>query len=138
MPKTKFTVTGTDGFEPPTKCCKLVVYGDDVSDGYHSMDELYDHRLALTVALFHAWYTEYLDYPAADHDCAHRVMKSKLHFDGTMFEGYFIVMALTVKGQISYHYKIEHWDKFNIPEVERTPEWDGHDGPETVKRLLKV
>lgn len=136
MPKKKFTITGVDGHEPITKCCKMVVFGDDVSDGYHTIGELYDHRLALTVALFHAWDA---------HPNPVRVVKSKLHFDGTMFEGYFIVMAFIEQPiipktmQISYHYKLEHWDKFKIDEVERIPvPWDGHDGPETVKRLLRM
>jgi hypothetical protein len=34
--------------------------GDDdtieVRDEYHSMHDLYEHRMALTIALFHAWY----------------------------------------------------------------------------------
>ena len=127
----KYTLTGVDGFEPPTKCCKLVVHAEDVSDEYHSMHELYDHRMALNIALFHAW----RDNPMS---ITPRVMKSKLHFDGTMFEGYFIVMAIDDDGrQISYHYKLEHWDKFKIPELERTPEWDGHNSEEVLKRLLE-
>jgi len=102
----------------------------DVGDEYHTMHELYEHRMALNIALFHALYRD--DYGVAT------VMKSKLHHDGTMFDGYFIVMTLTPLGQISYHYKLKHWDKFNIPEVERTPEWDGHSSLQVMERLMKL
>lgn len=102
-----------------------------VSDGYHTMDDLYDHRLALTVALFNTWYK----YGVGDEV---QVMKSKLHDDGTMFNNYFIVVAATPRGNISYHYKLEHWDKFKIPEVERAPEWDGHDSKAVCARLMSL
>jgi len=41
------------------------------------------------------------------------------------------------EGQVSYHYKLEHWDEFEgVPELEYAPKWDGHDGADTVTRLL--
>ena len=108
------------------------IQADDVSDEYHTMHELYQHRMALNIALF-----SNLHEPRQD---SHRikVVKSKLHSDGTMFDGYFIVMAITEFGQISYHYLLKHWDKFNIPEVEHTPEWDGHTSLEVMERLMKI
>lgn len=108
--------------------------GDDleVSDGYHTMHELYQHRMALTVALFHSWYIEY------GHEPEWQIFKSKFHSDGTMFEGYFIVMAIVPSGQISYHYDLKHWDLFKIPEVERAPEYDGHTSDDVIERLLKL
>lgn len=45
--KTKFTITGTDGYESPTKCCKMIVYGDDVSDGTYSMKQLIEENQKL-------------------------------------------------------------------------------------------
>jgi len=107
---------------------KIHFSGEELSygDAYHSMHELYQHRMALNIALFHEWKREYI------------VMKSKLHHDGTMFDGYFIVMAITHEGQISYHYLLKHWDKFILTEVERTPEWDGHSSAEVIERLMKI
>jgi hypothetical protein len=104
----------------------------DVSDEYHTMHELYKHRMALNIALFNN-----LHHPRHD---SHRieVMKSKLHHDGTMFDGYFVVMAITPIGQISYHYKLKHWNKFMIPEVDRTPEWDGHNSYDVLERLMEI
>lgn len=106
----------------------------EVRDEYHSMHELYQHRMALTIALFNMVHI-YRKYPGGP-----QVMKSKLHHDGTMFEGdYFIVMIVDPQvGQISYRYKLKHWDKFRIPEVERTPEWDGHTSLDALERLMKI
>jgi len=101
--------------------------GDDVEvrDEYHSMHELYQHRLALNKALFHQLW-EFC-------------IKSKLHSDGTMFEGYFIVqMNHPEVGQISYHYKLKHWDEFRLTEAERASEWDGHGSLETLERLNRL
>lgn len=95
----------------------IMVEGEsiEISDGYHTMHELYQHRMALNIALFNAW-----------HELGFMVFKSKFHNDGTMFPGYFIVMANLPIGQISYHYKLKHWDEFNIPIAEKCPPYDGH------------
>jgi len=115
-------------------------HADDVGDEYHTMHELYEHRMALTIALFNFMYM--VDVSIRGEQPSYQrplYMKSKLHHDGTMFEGgYFIVMAITPEGQISYHYKLKHWDKFRIPEVERTPEWDGHGSLQVMERLMKL
>lgn len=113
----------------------------EVSDGYHTMHELYQHRRALNVVLFN-----YIAYHEPD-----KVMKSLLHSDGTMFDGYFAVMMIiecVTRGelyapdsikiqQISYHYKLKHWDEFKIPEVGRLPPYDGHTSQDTLNRLLE-
>lgn len=96
----------------------------DISDKWHTFDELYYHRmiLFLTVQLAHkdkAW-------------------KSKQHHDGTMFEDSFIVGVETPQGQYSYHYNIKYWELFeDIDELKYAPEWDGHK-PEDVTRLLSL
>jgi len=107
----------------------IEIEAEEIGDEFHTMHELYQQRMALTIALFNCIHTaKYW-----------KVLKSKFHYDGTMFEGgYFIVMLLTDFGQISYHYKLKHWDKFNIPEVERAPQWDGHTSLDVLKRLEKI
>lgn len=118
----------------------MIITGEDieVSDEYHTMHELYQHRMALNIALFNAWHYED-DVPMGYRMTNIKVMKSKLHHDGTMFEGYFVVFADTPEGQISYHYDLKHWDKFNIPEVERIPFlFDGHGSLEVIERLMKL
>lgn len=98
-----------------------------LTDGFHTMEELYDHRRALTAAL------------AAER--ADISWRSKAHHpdDGPMFEGgYFIVGIGTPVGTITYHYKLTHWDDFaQVPEVEHAPKWDGVGPHATVTRLLE-
>jgi len=97
-----------------------------LTDGFHTMEELYDHRRALTATL------------AAER--ADISWRSKAHHpnDGPMFEGgYFIVGIDTPHGTITYHYKLSHWDDFaEVPEVEHAPKWDGATAGDTVTRLL--
>jgi len=97
---------------------------ETVSDGYHTFDELYFHRMILFSVI-----------------CEQNILKawkSKLHYDGTMFENYFIVGINTPEGQYSYHYHMEYWDHFeNIKEIPNAPEWDGH-LPKDVTRLKSL
>lgn len=98
----------------------------DVSDGYHTFDELYQHRMALTAALCRA------TIPAWS-------WRSKQHHpDGDpMFEGFFIVGIELPTGVVTYHYKLKHWDVFNdVREIEHAPKWDGHTPAECVTRLI--
>lgn len=103
---------------------------EEISDGYHTFGELYDHRRALTAVL------------AAGAASAGDSWRSKRHHpeDGPMFEGSFIVgLNLPVHGTITYHYNLEHWDDFAaVPELEHAPKWDGAGPDETVTRLLGV
>lgn len=95
-------------------------------------EELYEHRHALFAALCntihtskpycHAWYT----------------WKSKLHFDGTMYEGWFIAGITGDLGDITYHLPLEYWDKFKIPEVEHAPEFKGYTSNDVKERLLRL
>jgi hypothetical protein len=101
-----------------------------LSDGHHTMEELYDHRLALTAVL------------AASAATENDSWRSKAHHpdDGPMFEGgYFVVGIELPTGTISYHYKLRHWDDFaTVPELEHAPKWDGATPTDTVSRLLEL
>lgn len=99
---------------------------DHISDGYHTFGELYDHRRALVAALM---------------KCNREISwRSKAHHpeDQPMFEGgYFIVGMNLPTGDISYHYKISHWEDFDgISIFEHAPKYDGHTPELTVERLL--
>lgn len=116
----------------------------EVRDEYHSFEELYNHRMALNIALFNYWSEEfrriemYFDIEQIK-NAPPKVLKSKLHYDGTMFPDYFIVMAiLPYNKQISYHYHIKHWDKFKISEIYKAPKWDGHNSDKVIERLMKL
>jgi len=103
---------------------------DNMSDGYHTFGELYDHRRALTAVL-----ARFIN------NYGGTAWRSKEHHpdDDPMFEGgYFIVGFTSPKGQVSYHYKLSHWDDFSrIPELPHAPKWDGHTLQDTVERLLE-
>ena len=67
---------------------------------------------------------------------SNRAWKSKLHHDGTMYEGMFIVGVDTPQGQATYHYDVEpYWDMFWCKELERAPEWDGHTPDDAIERI---
>lgn len=68
-----------------------------------------------------------------------RAWKSKLHADGTMYEGMFIVGIETPDGQATYHYDVEpYWNLFRCKEVDRAPEWDGHTPGQAIERIGKL
>lgn len=87
-------------------------------DEYHTMDELYEYRM-LYNALWVNELARHGDVP---------VCKSWFHSDGEecFGGGWFIVVAELPTGQVSNHYKAEHWDIFRVPAVNRPPEYDGH------------
>lgn len=93
-----------------------------LSDGFHTFDELYEHRHTLFMVL----YNQNLDI----------AWKSKLHPDGTMFEGDWFIAGLNLpNGAITYHIPMRLWDSFDGQELERAPEWDGHTAEDVLKRL---
>ena len=98
----------------------------EVSDGYHTFNELYYYRLLYNAAFFNLLPKEW-------------VHKSKKHHDGEecFGGGWFIVMANLPTGQISNHYELKDWELFQIPEKEVADEWDGHSPQEAADRLHK-
>lgn len=96
----------------------------DLSDGYHTFNELYDHRMVLFSVICRTH--------------LHRSWKSKLHSDGTMFPDYFIVGIKTDLGEATYHYHMKHWDLFDVIEVDRAPEFDGHTACDVLDRLKSL
>jgi hypothetical protein len=100
-----------------------------VSDGYHTFDELYHYRMLYNAAFANEYHKEY-----------DRVVKSWRHSDGELCFGkdnYFVVVMQLPTGQVSNHYHGEHWDLFQVDEVERAPEWDGHTPQQAAERLEK-
>ena len=97
----------------------------ETSDGYHTFNELYHHRAALFSVICN-------DRPAL-------AWKSKLHHDGTMYDGMFIVGIETPDGQATYHYDIDpYWEMFNVQELPQAPEWDGHTPAQAIERIGKL
>lgn len=95
----------------------------ELSDGYHTFNELYYHRAVLFSVICNS----------------HRniAWKSKKHHDGTMYDDMFIVGIDTPQGQYSYHYDMNIWSMFDVIELEYAPEWDGHK-PSDIERLRSI
>ena len=100
-----------------------VEHKGQISDGYHTFDELYYHRMML----FSVICNTYKD----------KAWKSWKHDDGTMYDDYFIVGIDTEEGQYTYHYHKDNWDMFEVKELEYAPVWDGHK-PSDITRLLTL
>lgn len=98
-----------------------------ISDGYHTMDELYYHRTLLFSIICNKL-------------GAQRAWKSKNHHDldtTKMYEGYFIAGIHTDEGDYSYHCQLKYWDLFNVTVLENAPVFDGHQ-PSDITRLLSL
>lgn len=94
----------------------------DLSDGYHTFNELYHHRAVLFSVICNLM--------------PERAWKSKLHDTGDMFEGMFIVGIETPDGPATYHYDINpYWDMFKVQELEKAPKWDGHTSADAINRI---
>jgi hypothetical protein len=53
-----------------------------------------------------------------------------------MYDGMFIVGIDTPKGQATYHYDIDpYWDMFDVKELDKAPEWDGHTPDQAIERI---
>lgn len=125
-------VTGEDDFPCPPETIAAIAdliepcpIDGETSDGYHTFNELYHHR-AVLFSVIVATFGE-------------RAWKSKLHADGTMYEGMFIVGIETPDGQATYHYNVEpYWNLFRCKEMDRAPEWDGHTPEQAIERIGKL
>lgn len=100
---------------------------NDVSDGYHTIGELYEFRKLYNAALFNEW---------AESGKVN-VGKSRLHHDGEkpFGGGWFVVWAELPTGQITNHYELKDWDLFRLPEKEKAPEYDEHTSHDVLDRL---
>ena len=97
----------------------------ELSDGYHTFNELYHHRAVLFSVICNSM--------------PDKAWKSKLHDTGDMFDGMFIVGIETPEGQATYHYDIEpYWDMFKVKELEKAPKWDDHTPDDAINRIEKL
>lgn len=99
----------------------------DLSDGYHTFNQLYHQRAILFAVIVNqnpsvAW-------------------KSLKHEDGKYcFDSdgeWFIVGIDTPKGPYTYHYERRYWNLFKCRELPVARHWDGHT-EEDVIRLLSL
>lgn len=94
----------------------------NTSDGYHTFNELYDHRIALFIALA-------LAYPSIS-------WRASYHSDGSMFDGWFIAGMELPTGRLTYHLPLKSWQKLDsVRTLDKAPVWDGNSSLEELARL---
>ena len=104
-------------------------------DGYHTWNELYEHRIVLFIALceqIERWWDR-AEKPSP-------VWRSKLHSDGSSLENWFIMGIFHSKGdQMTYHVPFSKWKDTNfVATLEKAPEYDGHTPDNVLERLKKL
>ena len=97
----------------------------DLSDGYHTFNQLYYQRMMLFVALVRVYKS--LSWKSRRHE------DGELCFNG----GWFVVGIDTPQGSYTYHYEDKYWDMFDCEELPVGKHWDGHT-EEDVTRLLSL
>ena len=99
----------------------------EVSDGYHTFNQLYHQRAVLFATIVK--------------QNKEKAWKSWKHGDGKFcFDSnkeWFIVGVDTPEGSYTYHYEKKYWDMFDCVELEHGKFWDGHT-EEDVTRLLSL
>jgi hypothetical protein len=111
----------------------------EISDGYHTFNELYEHRFVLFIALCkRIWigHEDTLNY----HGSRFHVWRSKVHSDGDMYAGWFIMGISKFPGhQISYHLPIARWKECNFADtLSSAPQFDGHTSADVLKRIARL
>ena len=122
---------------------------NELSEGYHTFDELYEFRKLYNAALFNEWARDWYHlyhsgsallmdmkddepWPLYGAHKSWRLHDGELCFGG----GWFVATAWLPDGQISNHYKAEDWDLFRIPEEPKVIwPFDGHTSEDVTKRL---
>lgn len=95
-----------------------------ISDGYHTFNELYNHRILLFIFI-----CNYND----------KAWKSKYYSDGTFYDNYFVMGLNENDGeQITYHIPFKYWDLCRCKKLERAPKFDGHTSYDVLNRLEQL
>ncbi|WP_067517812.1 WDGH domain-containing protein [Endozoicomonas ascidiicola] len=92
-----------------------------VSDGYHTFEELYEHRHLLFINLLAA-------YP-------YSAFKTRRNQENTELIGWFIAGLDLSFGQLTYHLPEKYWSDLDIREKNNNEDYDGHSSDDVLKRL---
>jgi hypothetical protein len=99
----------------------------EISDGYHTFDELYEHRHHLFLLLMQC--TKY------------RGWFSRVNDDDSLIEGWFIAGIELPTGPITYYLPdrlLEAAMATGCDELDKAPPWDGHTPEDVLKRISKM
>ena len=104
-----------------------IISSKDISDGHHTFRELYKQRLIMFCTICNCF--------------PNLSWKSRKHFDeenDPMFNGDFIAGINTPEGIATYHIKLEYWDLFEIPEIDRAPKYDNYTPDDVMNRIFSL
>ena len=114
---------------------------NNISDGFHTFGELYEHRITLWIALCRVIESKNGDYEVS-HNMREevKVWRSKLHSDGSSFEGWFVLGIGEEKGkQITYHLPMSKWDNCSFAQtLDKAPAFDGHSSQDVLERIKNL
>jgi len=108
------------------------VVTNEISDGYHTFGELYEHRIVLWIALCRA-YNELVNH------VTYKVWKTRKHSDNTAIDGWFLLGITAVEGkQITYHLPEKYWNECDFDVLDKAPEFDGHTSKDVLERIKQL
>lgn len=112
-----------------------------VSDGYHTFDELYEHRITLYIQFCKLWENWGSDSHWKEAEGRKNfTWRSRVHSDGSVWEGWFVLGIQSEKAeQITYHIPEKYWLTCDFADtLDKVPEWDGHTSADVLERLKKL
>lgn len=103
-----------------------------IHDGYHTFDELYDHRVTLYIALCKSLQNHQFKFL--------EIWRSKRHSDGELCFGtgsqFVLGIGREAGRQITYHIPVERWNECDFATtLDRAHEWDKHTSEDVLERL---
>ena len=107
------------------RCIKEKIESGDLSDGYHTYNQLYHQRAMLFATIVN--------------QNSDKAWKTHKHEDGEpcFGGGWFLVTIDTPQGAYGYHYEDKYRDLFRCKELEKAKHWDGYT-EEDVGRLFSL
>jgi hypothetical protein len=110
---------------------------NEISDGSHTIGELYSHRIVLFIALCKELYGN-AEYQTGQKS---QIWKSLCYSSGdNLQDGWFLMGIGNEEGeQITYHLPSYYWSKVDFVEVlDKAPKFDGHKPNDVLKRILEL
>ena len=117
-------ITASETFTAEASGADVVDKGE-ISDGYHTFNELYAHRVRLFSTLMRAF--------------ADKAWWSFSSSEGEQWEGWILAGIDTPAGAVTYHLpesEIPHLPEGS--EIEIGKEWDGHTADDVLERLVSL